>query len=77
MMLMCHTLYRVLVLPKQYLGEAYTGWFAIAFPASFVRSLSFYMLSKQTNKQTARTILEVFGMTRPGFEPLTSQIQSG
>ena len=26
-------MYRVLVLPKQFLGKGYPGWFAIAFPA--------------------------------------------
>ena len=30
---MSHTLYRALVLLKQFLGKGYTGWFAIAFIA--------------------------------------------
>ena len=35
------TLFRVLVLPKQLLGNGYIGWCAIAFAALFVCSLSF------------------------------------
>ena len=35
------TLYRELVLLKQFLGKGYTGWFAIAFSALFVHALSF------------------------------------
>ena len=42
-----------------------------------VHNLSFLNTYWASSKEVARTIFEVFGVTRPGFKPLTSHIQSG
>ena len=56
-------------------GVIPSGWFAIAFPALFVRALSFYMPSVKQGA-AARSTIKAFGTTRPGFEPPTSQTRS-
>ena len=40
LVLMCHTLYRKLLLLKQFVGKGCTRWYGIAFPVLFVRPLS-------------------------------------